>query len=331
MNHWGRKDIKIVKEERSSLGNGLETHKAELSSEEIHYFKLKAENKKRNKRTTSWHGFYSTHLHFPLLPEFQEVDRSKGLKTSQEISENKEKEPRDTLSKFKQFDNLKLSSSYDPLPGFSAHKPPRSSAAAPGSPNSQPLSSARLNYVPSLKRTSARGLPPVPTEALIFQLKPIQEGHLTFKKRRRWIILDSTNLYIFKGVEVCSLFLPFLLSSFPFSFFFSFCVSSPLPSFLFVSFCSLPLSFFFCLSLIPLPSYPFRLYLSSFSYSSSFSLSLSHLLALFAACSFIVICLFPVPSPFLFPLFSPSSPSHPVSFLLLLSPNPPSPNEPGSP
>ena len=40
------------------------------------------------------------------------------------------------------------------------------------------------------------------TDAVIFQLKPIKEGYLIHKRKKRWIILDDANLYIFKGTEV---------------------------------------------------------------------------------------------------------------------------------
>ena len=47
--------------------------------------------------------------------------------------------------------------------------------------------------------------PMVQSDAMIFTLKPIKEGFLFFKKKKRWVILTDTHLYIFKHIEVPSL------------------------------------------------------------------------------------------------------------------------------
>ena len=51
-------------------------------------------------------------------------------------------------------------------------------------------------------RRSMRKAPQDITEALIFKLKPIKEGYLIYKKKKRWVILDERSLYVFKKAEV---------------------------------------------------------------------------------------------------------------------------------
>mmetsp|Transcript_19 Transcript_19/g.23 ORF Transcript_19/g.23 Transcript_19/m.23 type:complete len:359 (+) Transcript_19:851-1927(+) len=53
----------------------------------------------------------------------------------------------------------------------------------------------------SQRRKPSSKLQPVVPDALIFQLVPLKEGHLSHKRRRRWVILDKQNIYIFKSVE----------------------------------------------------------------------------------------------------------------------------------
>lgn len=40
-----------------------------------------------------------------------------------------------------------------------------------------------------------------PVDSILFKLQPIFEGYLFYKRKRRWVILDANNLYLFKSVQ----------------------------------------------------------------------------------------------------------------------------------
>lgn len=76
--------------------------------------------------------------------------------------------------------------------------------------HSQPIDlSPEIHSTPSKrhslmkKKKPLSRLQPVIPNTLKFQLVPVREGYLFHKKRRRWIILDKQNIYIFKSIEVC--------------------------------------------------------------------------------------------------------------------------------
>lgn len=64
-----------------------------------------------------------------------------------------------------------------------------------------PMSTPKKPTKPQKKTKPGFVKSPGVSDALIFQLLPIKEGYLVHKRRRRWIILDKQNLYIFKSVE----------------------------------------------------------------------------------------------------------------------------------
>jgi len=82
-----------------------------------------------------------------------------------------------------------------PLSSLSPSLPTQS--LSPNSIGSSPLanigSRRSLKWKPSTK--------PLPFNAMIWQLDQILEGVLVHKKRRRWVVLDKQNIYIFKGAE----------------------------------------------------------------------------------------------------------------------------------
>jgi len=68
----------------------------------------------------------------------------------------------------------------------------------PPAPEKLPLASSLpgvRNSKSKLQHTTPDG------STLIFQLRPVREGFLVFKRKKRWIIVDELNLYIFKSPE----------------------------------------------------------------------------------------------------------------------------------